>query len=242
VRVEVRSDGDTVAEVRHAHEWPPSGVVWQALHLDASSFTTSAATGALRPEPAPRAGSTTVRRGGAARFRHRFTERADVVGPMWVRLHVEVLDAPDAHVFVGVDKVRGGRRVGFEGSYGFGDDLVTHGMLRVALRRTADDGDGVDESGEDRSASPVWSPHHPYDRYEPVAPGTVVALDIELHASATRFEAGDELHLVVQGRWFFPTNPLTGAFPARYDRGPDATVRLHTGADHDTALHLPVWR
>jgi len=236
VRVEIRSDGSTVAGVRRTTAWPPPDVSWTTLHLDSPTPGSSDGRGAgvLGADVPGRAGASSFRGRDAARFVHRFTETTDVVGPMWAALHVEVLDGPDAHVFVGVDLVRDGRRVGFEGSYGFGDDLVTHGMLRVALRRTVDPDGRVAEP-------PPWIPDHPYDRYDAVTPGSIVPLAVELHASATRFSPGDELHLLVQGRWFFATNPLTGQFPARYVDTPDATVRLHTGPDHDSTLHLPIW-
>lgn len=34
----------------------------------------------------------------------------------------------------------------------------------------------------------------------------------------TLFEAGSELHLEFTGRWFYAHNPLTGQFPAYYER------------------------
>jgi predicted acyl esterase len=130
---------------------------------------------------------------------------------------------------VGVRKVRAGRVIGFEGSYGFAQDLVTHGMIRVAL------------GADGRPAAervPPWDPGHAYSTLAPVERGVPVPLDIELHASATRFDRGDELHLVVRGSWFFPTNPLTGQFPARYLTGSNACCLVHTGPGTDSALHL----
>jgi predicted acyl esterase len=243
VRVEIRSDGSTVAEIRRAHEWPPREVTWEAQHLDASPLPSpddprAGDRGRLGPEaPATAAhGSFSGRHG--VRFVRRFDETTDVVGPMWVRLPVEVVGGPDAHVFVGLDHVRAGRRLGYEGSYGFGDDLLSHGMRRVVLRGT--DPVPVPDPGS-APGRPPWHPGHPDTVAEPIRAGAIEPLDLELHAAATRFLPGDELHLIVQGRWFFPTNPLTGQVPARYERGPDVTVRLHTGGEHDAVLHLPIW-
>ena len=39
--------------------------------------------------------------------------------------------APVRDVFAAVGLWRGGKRIGFEGSYGFGDPYVPHGMLQV---------------------------------------------------------------------------------------------------------------
>ena len=235
VRVEVRTDARTVAAVHHADTWPPAGVAWRQLHLDAGNADGDdprpGATGHLTEAPSDRDGVTGFDRRRSATFVHRFVEATDVVGPMWARLVISVTDRDDAHCFVGVRKVRDGRVIGFEGSYGFADDLVTHGMLRLAVGRSeGGPGDWI----------PPWAPGRRYEDAEPVPRDTPLPYDIELHASATRFEAGDELHLVVQGRWFFPTNPLTGQFPAHYQRGPAARCLLHTGAGvgASTALHL----
>jgi predicted acyl esterase len=45
-------------------------------------------------------------------------------------------------------------------------------------------------------------------------------MDIALLPSATFFRRGEQLRLVVQGRWFSIRNPLFGQFPAAYERGP----------------------
>ena len=49
----------------------------------------------------------------------------------------------------------------------------------------------------------------------------------------------EQLLLDLQGRWFFPTNPVLGQFPARYERSDRGTCVLHMGGQHDAALHLP---
>ena len=44
--------------------------------------------------------------------------------------------------------------------------------------------------------------------------GQVEAVDIALGPSSTLFRAGEQLRLVLAGRWVWPRNPLTGQFPA----------------------------
>jgi len=75
-----------------------------------------------------------------------------------------------------------------------------------------------------------------FARREPLAPGQIVQLDIALGPSATLFRAGETLRLVVAGRWLWPLNPLTGQFPAAYQKGPAARCALHWGPDHQTRL------
>ena len=52
----------------------------------------------------------------------------------------------------------------------------------------------------------------------------MVLANIALGPSATFFRAGETLRLVVAGRWLWPRNPLTGQFPAAYQKGPDGRM------------------
>jgi putative CocE/NonD family hydrolase len=220
VRYEVHEDADTRVATRTDSEWPPMGTWWEALRLGPSG------TLIARADPEAETVEFDVRR-DHARFAYRFDEDTELVGPMWLRLHVELRDADDMCLFAGVRKERDGKLVGFEGSYGFDRALVTFGMLKPAQR-------AVDP---DRSA--LARPFHPHDTRRPLAPGEVVAVDLELPPSATRFRAGEHLVLDVQGRWFFPADPILGQFPARYERNRRGTCVLHLGGQHDAALHVP---
>ena len=97
----------------------------------------------------------------------------------------------------------------------------------------------VGDRAVDPDRSLPWLPCHPCGRFAPVRPGQILPLDIELHPSATLFRRGEQLLLDIQGRWFFPTNPVLGQFPARYERSDRGTCVLHMGGQHDAALHLP---
>jgi predicted acyl esterase len=66
----------------------------------------------------------------------------------------------------------------------------------------------------------------------------VVPVELALLPHATRFRAGDELRLELRGRWLFPRNPLTGQFPAGYQRPPAATCTVLTGGAHDSHLRF----
>ena len=75
---------------------------------------------------------------------------------------------------------------------------------------------------------------------EPVRPGQIVQADIALGPSATCFRAGETLRLVVAGRWLWPRNPLTGQFPAAYQKGPKGSCTLHWGPARPARLLIPV--
>jgi len=122
VRVEVRGDVATIAAVRGADDWPPPNTRWTPLHLVAG---TTATTGTLTTAGARPAGSVSlVGHRGRASFIHQFDRDTEIIGPMALRLHVELPYGGDVSVFAAVRKFRDGREVTFEGSYGFRGDVM----------------------------------------------------------------------------------------------------------------------
>ncbi len=214
VRLEVREDADTITSVRDEQQWPPAATTWQRLHLHSA--------GAMGTVPsAPATASFRTRRGGLV-FTHRFAADTEIVGPMRLRLAVEVRGGGDVCVFGGVRKLRGGRAVAFEGAYGFRGSLVTHGIRKASHHHV-----GVDDVARDDVATPL-------------RPGEVVQLDVELLPSATLFRAGEDLQLEVRGTWFYARNPFTGQFPAYYEKSARGRCVLHVGGDHANHLDIPV--
>lgn len=65
-------------------------------------------------------------------------------------------------------------------------------------------------------------------------------IEVELGPSATWFRAGEQLRLVLGGRWLHPTNPVTGQFPAKYEPSPDCTVRVLCGGAPAARLSVPL--
>lgn len=220
VRLEVREDRDTVTAVREESNWPLSETFWRPMYL--------ARAGALAIEPPRTAGSITFEtHSRAAAFSWTVPEDMELSGPMAVRLWVQLDGCDDANLFVGVEKWRAGRFVGFEGSYGYGRDRVTTGWQRVSLREL------------DPGLSQPWNPVPTLARNQPVTPGEVVAVDVALGPSATLFRAGEQLRLVVAGRWLCPRNPLSGQFPAAYPKPPRGLVTLRWGPRYDAHLLIP---
>lgn len=220
VRLEVRDRGDHVVEVRDEDAWPLPRTRWTPRHLTA---------GGLSAEPAPTAGSRSfdIRRGGV-RFGWTLSDDVEITGPAALRLFVSLDGTDDVDLVVGIEKWRGDRPVGFEGSYGFGRDRVTTGWQNVALRAL------------DPARSRPFDPVPACTERHPLVAGQVVPVDIALCPSATRFYAGEQLRLVVAGRWLWPRNPLTGQFPAAYRTHRRGRCTLHWGPDHDAHLLLPV--
>jgi uncharacterized protein len=220
VRLEVREDRDTVTAVREETEWPLPRTRWRPMYL--------ADNGALAPEQPQTAGSITFEtHSRAAAFSWTFPADTELTGPMVARLWVQLDGCDDANLFVGAEKWRDGRFVEFEGSYGYGRDRVATGWQRVSLRAL------------DPELSQPWEPIATCTAPQPVSVGEVVAIDVALGPSATLFRAGEQLRLVVAGRWLCPRNPLTGQFPAAYPNPPRGRVTLHWGSCHDAHLLIP---
>lgn len=221
VRIEVRESLSRIAAIRAADQWPPTQARPFTLHLDAADQL-------LRVTPPATAATVDAPRKGV-QFPWRFDRQTDVIGPMRLRLRVSA-ERSDLALFAGIRKIHRGRReVVFEGSYGFTEDIVTRGWLRASHR-------AVDET-----RSTAWEASHPHTAAQPIPHGETVDLDLTLLPSATRFAAGDELVLELRDRWFFPANPITGQFPAVYQRLPRQRWTVHTGSSATATLTIPVW-
>jgi predicted acyl esterase len=227
VRLEIRRRAHEVHAARDERAWPPPGVSWSLLHLGPGELRQGVVA-----EPARV--SFDVPEGGAT-FVFRAPDDFELVGPMKLRLHVELAGASDAHLFVAVSKVeRAGesgrprrRALAFEGPFGFGCDVVARGWLRVAHRRL------------DPARSESHRPFHLGDRAEPLRAGEIAAVDIEILPSATYFERGDVLRLDIRGRWFWRRSMFWGMFPCAYAPSPNSKVILHLGDRHDAYLLVP---
>jgi hypothetical protein len=153
-------------------------------------------------------------------------EDIDIIGPMALRLYVEVRGADDVFLFAGVRKLRAGVEMRFEGSFGFSGDMVSKGWQRAAHREL------------DQELSSPSQPMHTHRIAEPLRDGEIVPIDIALRPHATRFLRGDVLRLDIRGNWHYPKDPLRGQFPTAYQSSPKATCVLHTGGAFDARLLL----
>lgn len=217
VRLEVRDTGDAIHDVRGEPAWPLESTRWTKLFLHADL--------SLREQPGP--GTLAWKTGGQRLSWSWKPERElELAGPMKLCLELEA-DQPDVSLFAAVRKLREGRELGFEGSYGFNRAPVTIGFLRAAHRQLDD------------QLSRPWQPVHTHSELQPLSPGQGVRLELELLPSATVFFPGDTLRLDLQGTWFYLRNPVLGAFPAGYQPGASGRARLHL---EESYLMVPVTR
>ena len=221
VRLEVREDADTITSVRGEAGWPPPSTRWLRWHLDP-------ARGALADAPPVQPGEATfATRRGRVTFTRRFHDDTEIIGPLLLRLTISVGGCTDVHLFAGVRKLRDGRPVAFENSFGFRGSLVTFGLRKASHRRSLP------------TQPPSPTPFHPDDAAEPLRPGEPVTVDIELRPTATLFRAGEQLELEIRGRWFYGRSPLTGQFPSYYEKSPRGRCTVHAGPPFTAHLDVP---
>ncbi len=165
---------------------------------------------------------------GSAAFTHRFEEATELIGPMALRLWVEADGGDDMDLFVAVQKLgTDGEVVPFSFLNAQEDGPVALGWLRVSHREL------------DPERSVPLRPWHRHTREERLSPGEVVAVDIEIWPSGTRFLGGEQLRLVIQGRdvYEYPPGIVKMAHSTTRNRG---THVIHAGGRYDSHLLIPV--
>lgn len=123
VRLEVRSSAATVHDVRDELRWPPEDIAWATWHLLPSGLHDKPAA-----EPAQARLTAPT---GKLTFSYTFTADTEIIGPMTLTLQVEPVEGSTVHLFAAIRKFRHGKHIPFEGSFGFGFDTVTKGLLRL---------------------------------------------------------------------------------------------------------------
>lgn len=222
VRLEVREDRTTISEVSYHSRWPLSSTKWQQLYLNASSSSLEINLPADNPTVA------FDNEVGTSSFSWKIQRDLKVVGPMKLKLFIEVEGCNDVNLFVAIRKFKDGSHVSFEGSYGFGFDCVTKGWLKASLRHL-----------EASDLKKPWEPEHTFDREEPLKPKEIVALEISLLPSATLFLKGEELRLDIQGHPIFKRSLLCSQ-ASTYESSQAGKCIIHSGKKYDSHLLIPI--
>ena len=238
VRLQVRHV-DRFVE-RHENEWPIARTQWTKFYLDAVAHS-------LTNELANSSSTITYDApGDGATFLSRPLEHdMEITGPLAARLHVSSSTA-DADLFL-VFRVYAPdlKEVVFMGAID-PHTPVAQGWLRASHRKL------------DPELSTEYRPYHTHDRKQPLAPGEIVQLDIEIWPTSIVVPAGYRIALTVRGRdyeWQKTTgaklsnfkNELLGCGPFLHDDPRDrpaavfgGKVTLHIGPQHPSYILLPV--
>ncbi len=221
VRIEIR-ERFYVGEMRDEPEWPLARTRFEPLHLNAER-------GVMQDEPPAREASARYdATSGRAEFVHRFDTETELTGHMKLRIWVEADAAADMDLFVGLQKLdREGNLVPFSFLNALEDGPVALGWLRVSHREL------------DRERSRPEQPWHTHRKEQPLLPGEVVPVEIEIWPSSTLFRAGESLRLIVQGSDVqqYPPGVVAMAHSATRNRGAHV---VHTGGRYDSHLLVPV--
>ena len=229
-----RVDGTFVP--RTEHEWPLERTVWTTRYLDAE--------GALTESPAAAGSASFEAIGEGIEFRTEpFAEETELTGPAALTLFLSSSTA-DADVFAIVKLFDpDGEEVLFQGS----NDPQTplgKGWLRASHRRL------------DLERTQPYRPYHTHDAPEPLEPGEVVRLEIEIWPLSVIAPGGYRLGVLVQGHDLEREKaahlanfkvPLRGSGPYLHtdptDRPPEVfagETTIHTGGETPSTLLLPV--
>ena len=227
---------------RHENEWPVARTQWTKFHLDTAGH-------ALAREPAKSAGSTTydAMGDGVTFLSAPLDTVTEITGPLAAKLFVSSATA-DADLFL-VFRVFTPdlREVVFMGAID-PHTPVAQGWLRASHRKL------------DPKLTTAYRPYHTHDRKQPLTPGEIVAVDVEIWPTSIVVAAGHRIALTVRGKdyeWQKTTgarlsnfkNELLGCGPFLHDDPRDrpasvfgGKVTLHTGPQYQSYILLPVVR
>ncbi|KAJ3323785.1 hypothetical protein HDV06_001155 [Boothiomyces sp. JEL0866] len=167
--------------------YPMETTKWQKLYLTKGGLSNSATDEVLQKHILQ----------DSCLFKHTFDRDTIVSGPMKLQLYISSETLKDMNLFAFIKKYdTDGKLVPFEGSLGYGLDVVTKGWQRVAVRK------------EFPSYKEEWDCDKPFDEIQYLEPNETVKVTIALLASCTLFKKGESMELGVQGKWMNPVSPL----------------------------------
>jgi hypothetical protein len=222
---------------RAENEWPLARTNWTLLHLGPDLSL------AHSPPADPGSVAFDALREGVEFLSAPFRQETELTGPAALTLTLSSSTA-DADVFAIVRLYDGdGHEVIFQGSNDPGTPLGK-GWLRASHRAL------------DPDRSDAYRPYHPHDGTEPLTPGEIARLDVEIWPFSIIAPAGYRLGLLIQGRDFERETavrlanfrvPLRGSGPYLHDdlsdRPPEVfggQTTLHFGPQAASSLLLPV--
>jgi predicted acyl esterase len=213
---------------RAEKEWPLKRTQWTKFYLhpgEASLKEARATNTNLRSFDATGDGVTFLTRP--------FATEIEITGPSALKLFVSS-STEDADIFVVVRVFSPDlKEVVFQGAID-PHTPVGQGWLRASHRRL------------DKRLSKPWRPYHMHDRKEPLKPGQVVRLDIEIWPTSIVVPEGYRLGLTIRGKDYVYggasggrlsnfKNELTGCGPFLHDDPRDRPANIFGGV---TSLHF----
>jgi predicted acyl esterase len=236
VWLNLRRAFSTEFELRKEDAWPLSGTQWTRLYLDASRSALDWTAPSIAGHR-----SFSALGDGLCWLSPPLTDPTEITGPLALKLWISS-STSDADLFVTLQAFApDGREVEFQGTVDPHTPLA-QGWLRASHRKL------------DPARSLAYRPYHTHDDKQPLTPGRVYELDVEIWPTCIILPVGCRLALHIGGRDFERPGPdaLT-AFRSRgsgpwihddvHDRPPavfGGETTLHTGPGREAFLLLPV--
>ncbi|MEW6333118.1 MAG: CocE/NonD family hydrolase [Thermodesulfobacteriota bacterium] len=239
VLLQVRHPGETFVP-RAENEWPLARTQWTKFYLD---FTGSSLS--MEPPTAPAEMTYEALGEGLTFLTPALTQETEITGPVAARLFISS-ETEDADLFLVLRVFTPDmREITFQGSND-PHTPVGHGWLRASHRKL------------DPERTLPYRPYHAHDEKQPLTPGEVYELDVEIWPTSIVVPKGYRIGLSVRGRDYVypgfeqPSMPVTGRIysgvgPFRHDHRQDrplsvfgGKVTLHAGPDQPPHLLLPV--
>jgi len=224
---------------RMEHEWPIARITWTKLYLNPAdrslSRTPVSAEGRIEFE---------AMGDGVTFMSQPFEDETEITGPSAAKLFVSS-STEDADIFL-VLRIFSpeGNEVVFQGAID-PHTPISQGWLRASHRKLA------------LELSTSYRPYHPHDEIQPLSPGEIVELDVEIWPTSIVVSAGYRIGLTVRGKDYEYSSPsggriasfkneLKGCGPFLHDDPRDrrreifgGKTALHLGADREAYLLLP---
>ena len=224
---------------RAEDEWPLARTQWTRFYLDANTKRFGTEANAPTGQAAFRAMSEQI-----TFWSEPLKNEIEITGPAAAKLFVSSSTA-DSDVFVTLRAFAlNGREVLLAGAVDPNTPL-SYGWLRASHRKL------------DRKLSTEYRPHHTHDEQQPLVPGEVYELDVEIWPTSIVLPRGYRLALTIHGKDF--DHGLPEPMPQLYgrpmrgcsvflhddpgDRDPklyDGTTTVHTGGARRSYVLLPV--
>ena len=224
-------------ETRKENDWPLASTKWTPIYLGGDNkglaWTSTDNKGSVTFEAA----------GEPITFMSTPLEReTEITGPLMAHLYISSSTA-DADLFVTFQAFSpDGKEVEFQGTVDPHTPLA-QGWLRASHRKV------------DQNRSTPGRPYHTHDEHQPLSPGQVYKVDIEIWPTGIIIPAGFQLALQISGHDFERPTPdganeawvAKGSGPWLHTHPEDrpkevfgGQTTIHTGSEHPSYLLLPI--
>ena len=222
VQLQVRHPGERFVQ-RAEREWPLARTRWTKLYLDPGGHRLTSAAGV-------RAGRVTYAGlgDGVTFLTAPLDEATEITGPVAARLWISS-ETRDADLFLVLRVFTPSlAEVTFQGALD-PHTPIAQGWLRASHRKL------------DPALTRPWRPYHTHDEIQPLTPGRVYEVDVEIWPTSIVVPAGHRVGLTVRGRDYeYPGGPavglgtlgavFTGVGPFKHDDPEDRPPEVFGGA------------